>query len=141
MERTTAGRVDTGSGAGAVGWWRELQATRWVLRLLAVQVALVCVVALQALLVLEPLAALVLLAAAVLVACLRHAFDLQHRWARDLLVVLAVLDTGWALAGATPWRAAVPALWLVLLLHPDAREWVRPDRGLLDPASTTRRRP
>jgi hypothetical protein len=120
---------------------RHLQAARWVLRVLALQVAVLCLVALHALVVLGPLAALVVLATAAPVVWLRHAFDRQRRWARDGLVVLAVLDLGAALLGPVPWRAALPLLWLALLLHRDARERVRPARGLLGTAPTTRRRP
>ncbi|MCO7220337.1 hypothetical protein [Klenkia sp. PcliD-1-E] len=138
---TTTGPAGARATRAAVDRVRHLRAARWVLRVLALQVAVLCLVALHALVVQGPLAALVVLAAAVPVLWLRHAFDRQRRWARDGLVVLAVLDLGVALLGTAPWRAAVPLLWLALLLHPDAREWVHLARGPMGTAPTTRGRP
>jgi hypothetical protein len=105
---------------------RHLQSTRWVVRLLTVQVALLIVRVLAGLLVLDPVSALPPLLQVVLVGWLRHGFIDQRRWAWTGLVGLTVLDVGLLLASGPVWTVAGHAVLLGLLLHPDAREWVRP---------------
>ncbi|GHE08637.1 hypothetical protein [Klenkia taihuensis] len=105
---------------------RHLQSTRWVVRLLTVQVALLCVRVLAGLLVLDPVSVLPPLLQVLLVGWLRHAFVRQHRWAWAGLVALTVLDAGLLLVSGPVWAVAGHAVLLGLLLHPDAREWVRP---------------
>jgi len=113
---------------------RGLQATRWVVRLGVLQMVLVGLplLALSTFALAEPagVAGPVLGGVVGLLVgwgMVLRAFHGRHRWAWWVLVVVEVAGLAVATVSLSPWGVLAGVVVLGLLLHPDSREWVRPD--------------
>ncbi|MCW2582401.1 MAG: hypothetical protein JWQ53_1191 [Klenkia sp.] len=126
-----------GGTGGVAGMHRRLlglQAARWVVRLGVVQLALVGLplLALSTFVLAEPAGVAVPVFGGVVGllvgwGLVLRAFWRRRRWAWWVLVAAEVGGLLGAVLSLSPWGLLAGVVVLALLVHPDSREWVRPD--------------